>query len=70
MVRERNLRYKSAFLSHRQTVYKRSLKNQNLAGGSQGVELQARVSITWLSFSDFHPIIPHTGKFFYKASSF
>ena len=34
------------------------------------VELQARVSITWLSFSDFHPIIPRTGKFFTKLHRF
>ena len=49
---------------------KRSLKNQDLAGDFQGVELQARVSITWLSFSDFHPIIPRTGKFFTKLHRF
>ena len=44
--------------------------NQDLAGDFQGVELQARVSIIWLSFSDFHPIIPRTGKFFTKLHRF
>ena len=47
-----------------------SLKNQDLAEDFQGVELQARVSIIWLSFSDFHPIIPRTGKFFTKFHRF
>ena len=49
---------------------KRFLKNQDLAGDFQRVELQARVSITWLSFSDFHPIVPGTGKFFTELHRF
>ena len=63
-------RYKSAFQAHRQTVQNvlwRINISQEIFNWS---ELQARVSITWLSFSDFHPIIPRTGKFFTKLHRF
>ena len=63
--------YKIAFQTHRRTVQKVLWRIKIwLKIFKQGVELQAMVLITWLSFSDFHPIILRTGKFFFTNRFF